>query len=138
MAQRGGFTVSYDEALRRLVDTEGLLECWFEIEDVTQIVKVPRERLLAELEKAGKTNAIEESGFVAQRQDMGLHIRIKDNQRGLEGWLFLPTKPECRMTDEQLLARENDQAQKRLAELQERARAEKQYAEQVAREKKYN
>jgi hypothetical protein len=66
--------------------------------------------------EAAEHDAIEESGLVAQRSNLGLHLPMKHRIYGY-GILYIGTKPEERVPDDVITAREKELAEKLVHDL---------------------
>ena len=104
------FPVDIDTALRRLSNDENV-ECLFEQNGVSHVATLPRGGLVAMLLEAAEHDAIEESGFVGQRSNFGMNLPMKHRVYGY-GILYIGTKPEERVPDDVITAREEKLAEK--------------------------
>lgn len=103
------FPLTLEEALKRMVDSDPV-EVMFQMKDVTLPATQPREHIVAILKAAAEHNFIEESGYFGQRMNYGIHVPGKHPVYGY-GWLFVATKPECRVPDEVIQEREQERAE---------------------------
>jgi hypothetical protein len=100
------FPISLQEALKRLSDKLNI-ECLLQQETRTQVFKMDRTHVVALLER--EATKIEESGYFGQRMNMGIHLPVNHRELG-EGWLFIETRPEAKVDDEVIRAREKEKA----------------------------
>lgn len=97
--------LSFDEAMARLSDMDPM-EVHIETipnNGLTHVQKMNRMDCIARL----RNNNVFEAGIVAQRRDLGLYVNCIGSPTGdirdtriLR--VFFPTKPECRLNEEQL------------------------------------
>jgi len=91
--------ITVDEALARL-STNDPLEVWFEREPnngVSYCTTVERKGVAELL----TTTTPMEAGARAQARDMGLIVHFRHKVHGI-GFLYIQTRPECRLSLEQL------------------------------------
>jgi hypothetical protein len=105
------FPISLERALKLLVDDE-LVRCRMDFGTGTiyEVVQ-PRENIIRLLEMAAKANFIDESGPNSQKDGFGIIIpgynktKVENIPEGTH-WLYVATKTELRVSDENLKARE--------------------------------
>lgn len=100
------FHVSLDEALSRLTHNL-VVEAMFQQDGITHMYRMPREHAVLVLENCH--DVIEESGYFGQRLNMGLHVPLMHRVHGA-GWMFIQTRPECRVPDNVIHEREKQKA----------------------------
>lgn len=99
----GGIFITKEEALARLADGEMLTVHIEKIPNTgtTNIEEWSREDVLGRIHN----NDVFESGAMGQQRDYGIHLHVICYS-GPQGpgilRIFLPTKPECRLTAQQL------------------------------------
>ncbi|HSZ58492.1 MAG TPA: hypothetical protein VK797_22690 [Tepidisphaeraceae bacterium] len=97
------YPIPLDEALRRLADGDPV-ECMFQphVGNVNEIRRCTRQLAIRTL---SRWRWIEESGPEAQAMDFGIHVTGYFEVFGA-GLLFFKTKPERRVSEARLRARE--------------------------------
>lgn len=99
---KNGIRLSVEEAIARLADGE-TIETRLEVmpnDGITEVNQEPRNWCIERIRK----NTPFESGAIAQSMDLGVHVHVVVQTGKLKrvGRLFFKTKPECRLTPEQL------------------------------------